>query len=307
MSEQALLDAAGVGRRYGQRQAVESVDLHVRRGEVHGLLGLNGAGKSTTLRMLCGTLAPSRGRIRLAGLDLLEHPIEAKRQLGYLPEIPPVHPDTTVQEYLTYAATVRRLPRKQRPGAVDRALALCDLGTVRRRLIRNLSKGFQQRVGIAQAIVHQPALIILDEPTAGLDPRQVSAIRDLIRGLRQDHAVLFSSHILPEVQSLCDRVTILHQGRQVYQGRPEGDANRNRIRVRFRSPPALNALVGIPGVERVESLEDQGVLLSLSLDTATDVLLRQSLEYGWGLEELRPERPTLEQIFLDLTIGEEAA
>ncbi|MCC5812353.1 MAG: ABC transporter ATP-binding protein [Ectothiorhodospiraceae bacterium] len=307
MSDQALLDAAGVGRRYGQRQAVEAVNLRVRRGEIHGLLGLNGAGKSTTLRMLCGTLAPTRGQIRLAGLDLLEHPIEAKRQLGYLPEIPPLHPDTCVDEYLRYATLVRRLPRGQRSAAVDRALQLCDLGAVRRRLIRNLSKGFQQRVGIAQAIVHQPALIILDEPTAGLDPRQVSAIRDLIRALRQEHAVLFSSHILPEVQSLCDRVTILHQGRQVYQGKPQGDANRNRVRVRFRSPPPLNALAGIPGVEHVESLEEQGVLLSLSLDTAMDVLLRQSLDNGWGLEELRPERPTLEQIFLDLTTGEELA
>lgn len=307
MNDRILLDATGLGRLFGERRAVRDVNLQVRRGEVLGLLGLNGAGKTTTVRMLCGTLAPSEGRILIDGLDLLEQPVQARARLGYLPEIPPVHPDTTVQEFLQYAAMVRRLPRGHWAAAVDRALQRCDLGGVRGRLIRNLSKGFRQRVGIAQAIVHEPALIVLDEPTAGLDPRQVSGIRELIRELRRDHAVVFSSHILPEVQSLCDRVTILHHGRQVYSGRPQGQGAQNRVRMRFRIAPSPALLAAVPGVEAVEQAGEQGIVLTLALDAALDAILRQAVERGWGVLELAPVRPTLEQIFLDLTTGEEVA
>ncbi len=307
MNERLLLDASGLGRRFGDRRAVSDVNLKVHRGEVLGLLGLNGAGKTTTIRMLCGTLAPSEGRIQLDGLDLLEQPVRARARLGYLPEIPPLHPETTVEEYLRYAAMVRRLPRRTIPAAVQRALDRCDLGGVRGRLIRNLSKGFHQRIGIAQAIVHDPALIVLDEPTAGLDPRQVTGIRDLIGELRRDHAVLFSSHILPEVQALCDRVTILHRGRQVYAGRPRGEVNANRVLLRFRSPPAPQLLATIPGVDAVERAGERSFVLTLMLDTALDAVLQQALERRWGVQELSPVRPTLEQIFLELTTGEEAA
>ncbi len=307
MTDQMLLDASGLGRWFGDRRAVSDVDLQVRRGDVLGLLGLNGAGKTTTVRMLCGTLAPSAGRIRIDGLDLLDQPVLARARLGYLPEVPPVHPETTVEEYLRYAALVRRMPRRAIAAAVARVLERCDLGAVRRRLIRNLSKGFRQRVGIAQAIVHAPALIVLDEPTAGLDPHQVSGIRALIAELRRDHAVLFSSHILSEVQALCDRVTILHHGRQIYSGSPQGEPNTNRVLVRFRSSPSPQMLVSIPGVESVERYGEQGFVLTLMLDTALDAVLRQAVEHGWGLLELSPVRPTLEQIFLELTTGKEAA
>ncbi|MCC5860044.1 MAG: ABC transporter ATP-binding protein [Ectothiorhodospiraceae bacterium] len=308
MTREILLQTRGLGRRFAERRAVRDVNLEVQRGEVHGLLGLNGAGKTTTLRMLCGTLAPTEGDVRLAGIDLLERPIAARRQLGYLPEVPPLHLDTTVEEYLRYAALLRRVPRRRCKAAVTGALQRCDLEAVAHRLIRNLSKGFRQRVGIAQAIIHEPAVIVLDEPTAGLDPRQVNAVRGLIGELRRDHAVIFSSHILPEVQSLCDRVTILHQGRQVFQGRPGGDSSSHRVRLRFRVQPPLAMVAAVSGLEAVESTDDpHAVIVMPVLDSALDALVKLSVDQGWGLQELSPVRPTLEQIFLELTAGREAA
>ena len=304
----ALLEASGLARYFGGREAIRDVSLRVVRGEVLGLLGLNGAGKTTTLRMLCGTLAPSAGAIRLNGIDLLEEPLAAKRHLGYLPEIPPLHADTSVREYLRYAAVLRRVPRASRRAAVERALDSTGLGDVAGRTIRNLSKGYQQRVGIAQAIVHEPALIVLDEPTAGLDPRQVQGIRELIQRLRRDRAVVFSSHILGEVQALCHRVVILHRGRQVYQGLPQGDTEHGltAYRLRFRSPPPLELIGQLPGIDVRERLES-GYRVEIRLDSALDALLAHSVKEGWGLQELTPQRPTLEQVFLELTAGRETA
>ncbi|MCP1673155.1 ABC-2 type transport system ATP-binding protein [Natronocella acetinitrilica] len=304
MPEDRLLEARHLARHYGGREAVSDVNLHVNRGEVLGLLGLNGAGKTTTLRMLCGTLAPSAGEIRLCGIDLLESPIMAKRQLGYLPEIPPLYPDTRVREYLHYAATLRRVPRRDRRVAVDAALEATGLADVAHRLIRNLSKGYQQRVGIAQAVVHSPALVVLDEPTAGLDPQQVQDIRKLIQRLQRDRAVIFSSHILGEVQALCDRVVILHQGRQVYAGAPQGGESRvtRSFSLRFRSSPPLEVMAVVPGVEVTERLSN-GYRIEIGLDSALDALVALSVEEGWGLVELTEVRPTLEQVFLEVTTG----
>ncbi|MGH8631663.1 MAG: ABC transporter ATP-binding protein, partial [Burkholderiales bacterium] len=215
LNQETLITVEHLGRDYARHRAVDDVSFKVRRGEVLGFLGPNGAGKTTTMHIICGVLAPSAGRVIIAGHDIIEFPEEAKAHIGYLPEQPPLYFDLTVDQYLHYCACLRRMPRPQRSGAVVNSKARCGLDAVGHRLIGNLSKGFQQRVGIAQAIVHSPALVILDEPTVGLDPHQIVEIRELITELGADHSVILSTHILSEVQAICDRVLIIHQGRLI--------------------------------------------------------------------------------------------
>ena len=193
------LDASNLVRDFGTRHAVQGISLTLRRGEVLGLLGPNGAGKTTTMQMLTGNLAPTSGEVRVCGIDLLERPTEAKARIGYLPEVPPLYRDSTVDEYLQFAARLHRIARAQVAGAVNRAKQRCGLADMGLRMIGTLSKGYQQRVGIAQAIVHDPDVVVLDEPTVGLDPNQIREIRGLIRELAAEHSVLLSTHILPEV------------------------------------------------------------------------------------------------------------
>ncbi|MEN6586835.1 MAG: ABC transporter ATP-binding protein [Sulfuricella sp.] len=212
------LRARKLSRRYGTRVAVDLLDLDLHPGEVLGLLGPNGAGKSTTMQILSGNLAPSSGSVEICGVDLSERPEAAKANLGYLPEIPPLYRELTVREFLRLAARLHRVPKAELDAAVSRALQCCGLDGVAERLIGGLSKGYRQRVGIAQAIVHNPSVIILDEPTAGLDPLQIREIRELIATLGRTHSVILSTHILAEAEALCDRVLILHQGRVVFSG-----------------------------------------------------------------------------------------
>ncbi len=216
MSNKPLIEAVELSRFFGTHCAVENVCLNLEKGEVLGLLGPNGAGKSTTMQMLTGNLAPGSGEIKVNGIDLLDEPRKAKCHIGYLPEQPPVYRDMSVNEYLRYCACLHGLRRRDVTVAADRAMEHCGLCEVKSRLIGNLSKGFQQRVGIAQAILHKPLVIILDEPTVGLDPIQIREIRTLIRELGEDHGVILSTHILPEVQAVCDRVQILNRGRTVF-------------------------------------------------------------------------------------------
>ncbi|MDD5391500.1 MAG: ABC transporter ATP-binding protein [Thiothrix sp.] len=220
--QELLVVASGLSRYYSDHCAVDNLEVQLRKGEVLGLLGPNGAGKSTTMQMLTGNLAPTMGEILINGIDLLDEPRKAKQQIGYLPEQPPVYRDLTVGEYLHYCARLRNVPVKERKAAVDRATERCGLESVGKRLIGNLSKGFRQRVGIAQAILHNPAVVILDEPTVGLDPIQIREIRRLIRELGQEHGIILSTHILPEVQAVCDRVQILNRGKTVFNDTLEG-------------------------------------------------------------------------------------
>lgn len=305
-SDDILLQAEGLVRDYGRRRALAGLDLTLRRGEVLGLLGPNGAGKSTTLRLLSGCLPPSQGRIRLAGHDLLAAPRQAKRQLGYLPELPPIYPELSVERALHYAGRLRGLAGAALSAGVEQALARCGLDQVRRRLAGRLSKGYQQRLGIAQAIVHRPPLVILDEPTVGLDPLQVREIRQLIGELRTDHAVIFSSHILSEVQALCDRVMILHRGRVVHEGRP-GAAEDGELVVAFAPDPGAEALAAVAGVEVVEALGEGRWRLCLRQPAAGPALLRHALEQGWELRQWGMAANALEQLFVRLTQGEELA
>lgn len=209
---ESTLVAENLSRAYGSRIAVNNLSLQVQRGEVVGLLGVNGTGKSTTMNMLAGILTPDQGQINIATFDLKKNPMQARAELGYLPEKPPLYVEMTVDQYLRYAAQLRRVEKKHLPKALANAKQRCGLSDQGNRLIRNLSKGYQQRVGIAQAIIHSPSIVILDEPTVGLDPVQIRDIRQLIRELGEQHSVLLSTHILPEVQSVCDRALIMREG-----------------------------------------------------------------------------------------------
>ena len=233
MESPVLVKVTDLHRYYGDNPVVSGVSFEVRRGEVLGFLGPNGAGKTSTMQMVCGALAPHAGKVEIAGEDLLEAPLRAKRNIGYLPEVPPLYRELTVDEYLDYCAQLRRVPAAERPAAVDEAKRRCGLDAVGKRLSGQLSKGFQQRLGIAQAIVHEPSVLVLDEPTVGLDPVQIREIRALIVELKSERAVILSTHILPEVQAVCDRLQIMHRGELVLSERVEDVADLEDVFVRL--------------------------------------------------------------------------
>jgi len=303
------LDARALSRSFAGRPVVRDVELKVRRGEVLGFLGPNGAGKTTTMQMLTGNLSPGAGSISICGIDLLEKPVEAKRHVGYLPETPPLYRELRVDEYLALAARLRRIPKKDVPRAVTAAKERCGLGTVGRQLIGTLSKGYQQRVGIAQAIVHEPDLIILDEPTVGLDPNQIREIRSLIRELGQGRSVILSTHILPEVETVCDRVHIMHEGTLVYSS---SIADLRALRggrallVGLHQPPALAELTAIAGVARAEAVSANLFRVEPGGDAdPAEEIVRRSVERGWRLFQLGPAQASLEDIFAHLTQRDE--
>lgn len=305
MAEETLLQARELCRRYGDRTALENLDLSVRRGEIVGLLGPNGAGKSTTLRILSGTLPPHRGTVTVAGADLFAAPRQARRRLGYLPEIPPVYPEMTVAAYLRYCGELRGLRRQALSRALERALERCRLGPVRQRLIGNLSKGYVQRIGLAQAVLHEPEVLILDEPTVGLDPLQTREFRTLIRELGEDRGIVFSSHILPEIRALCDRVLILRDGRTLFSG-PVTAADSRRFRLRCAHAPDAAQLAALPGVTALEPAADGSLLLTLADEAAAAQVQQAVLAAGWMLREWGPAHDGLEQLLVTLVHGEPA-
>ena len=301
----SLIIVENLYRYYGELCAVHDLCFEVRRGEVLGFLGPNGAGKSTTMRMIGGNLAPSAGRVLINGIDILDQPMLAKAELGYLPETPPLYRDLTVDEYLVYCARINRIPRAQQRAAIDSAKERCGLTEVGRRLIANLSKGYQQRVGIAQAIIHSPLVVLLDEPTVGLDPIQIREIRSLIRDVANEHSVVLSTHILPEVQSVCDRVQIINRGRLVLNESIEQMREKlqaTTLLVALRVVPSIGELESIEGVQHVEVIDDGRVRIRFDAgDDPSDMIVEQAVANGWGLHELTPERMTLEQVFVDIT------
>jgi ABC-2 type transport system ATP-binding protein len=293
----------------GGTVAVEDLSLEIAPGDFFGFLGPNGAGKSTTMQILSGNLAPSAGGAMICGIDLLDKPKQAKALLGYLPDQPPLYRELTVDEYLLFCARLNRIPAAQRRQAMDVAKQRCGLTEVGKRLIGNLSKGYRQRVGIAQAIIHSPAVVILDEPTVGLDPIQIREIRALIRELRDDHSVILSTHILPEVQAVCDRVQIINKGQLVLNDSIAG------LQQRMRGESLLLALRHAPEISDLEAAAG-GVVEALGegrfrvhapdLEARGEKLATAAVQNGWGLYELSPERLTLEQIFVDITTTEQS-
>lgn len=305
---ETLIQADNLVRRFGRRVAVNDVSFSLKQGEILGLLGRNGAGKSTTMQMLCGVLAPTSGTISINGIDLLSAPRLAKHHLGYLPDPPPLYRDATVNEFLEFCARLHRVPATRVPKAVESARDRCGLAQVGKRLIRNLSRGYQQRIGIAQAIVHAPPLIVLDEPTAGLDPVQINQIRELIRELSLEQGIILSTHILTEARNLCTRVQIIDQGRMVLGG-PVDDLG-TQIQTRslvLRTTAAVNSerISSIDGVTGVESMADNQLRVSfeppaLPSPEIADFIVRS----GAGLLEMRAEVSNLEQLFLDLAAAD---
>lgn len=312
MSDQetvTTISARGLTRIFGAHTAVNCINLELARGEVLGFLGPNGAGKTTTMQMLTGNLAPSGGAISICGIDLLDDPTAAKAKIGYLPETPPLYRELNVDEYLLLAAKLHRIPKAARRDAVAVAKQRCGLAEVGRHLIGTLSKGFQQRVGIAQAIAHGPDVVILDEPTIGLDPIQVREIRALIRELGGKHSVILSTHILPEVEAVCDRVQILHHGSLVYSDTihalKEFQSGRTML-LGLRRPPPREVLAAVPGVAQVTAVSATLFRVQFSPgDDPTDQLVIQSVENGWGLYQLNPAQTSLEDVFVHLTRREE--
>ncbi len=307
MDAKTLISVEQLYRYYGHHLAVESINFELAQGEVLGFLGPNGAGKSTTMQMISGNLAPSAGRIRINGIDLLDTPKLAKAEIGYLPEQPPVYRDLTVDEYLYYCAKLHRVSRGRRDQAVTRAKARCGLTEVSKRLIGNLSKGFQQRTGIAQAILHSPAVVILDEPTVGLDPNQIRDIRALIRELGESHGIILSTHILPEVQATCSRVQIIHQGRLVFSESMRDLERRltsHVLLLETRERLDDSELEKLAGIDNVERLADTRARLHFQDSNPAGAVAACVARHGWGLIELSLDRQTLEQVFVDLTCSD---
>jgi ABC-2 type transport system ATP-binding protein len=317
-----MISVENLTKRYGDRTAVSDVSFSVRKGEIIGFLGPNGAGKSTTMRMITGYLAPSSGRVSVGGFDMERDPLKAKALIGYLPEVVPLYPEMSVFDYLKFVAALKGIPGKEHRARIDAIVERCWLTQYRNRLISHLSKGYRQRVGLAQALIHNPPVLILDEPTSGLDPKQIIETRDLIRNLKGDHTVILSTHILPEVQNVCSRVMIINQGKVVAEDSPDRleaslrGTQTVRLEVAGASKDQVTAVISaVQGVNSVRA-NDKGPefpgQLNVEVDTKPEEEVRAAVaaavvSSGFKLYELRAARLSLEEIFLKLTTEDSAA
>jgi ABC-2 type transport system ATP-binding protein len=313
-----VIEVQHLTKRYGPFTAVDDVSFRAERGEILGFLGPNGAGKTTTMRILTGYMPPTDGKAVVAGYDVLEQPIEAKRRTGYLPETPPLYPDMTVRDYLDFCARIKGVPRADRRKRVATSMERTRIADMANRHCGKLSKGYRQRVGLAQALLHNPDVLILDEPTAGLDPKQIIETRGLIKELGGDHTVILSTHILPEVSQTCQRVVIINKGRVVAVDSPDNLTARLRgsetmyLQVDALGGDPREVLQKLPGVNRVAVADTRGQAIGLEVDSESGRDIRRELAAaivtrGWGLLELRPMRMSLEEIFLHLTTEDTAA
>ena len=304
---EALIRVENLTRYYQNHCAVKQLSFTLKAGEVLGFLGPNGAGKSTTMQVISGNLAPSEGEVSIAGHDIIEAPREAKSQLGYLPEHPPLYRDASVDEFLRFCARLHRIPRHAVTAALHKVKAQCGLEDTGRRLIGNLSKGYQQRVGIAQAIIHDPPVVILDEPTVGLDPIQIREIRDLICSLGSERSVILSTHTLSEVQATCDRVQIIRAGELIYNASIASlnQGHETSYKVALRNPVQPEELTAVAQVDHAEALGDGRFRVVFSVNTTPEALVEHAVEQQWGLYELVPEQQSLEDLFIELTRHDE--
>ncbi|MCG6921404.1 MAG: ABC transporter ATP-binding protein [Acidobacteria bacterium] len=311
-----MIEVDSLTKRYGRATAVDGVSFRVEKGEILGFLGPNGAGKTTTMRILTCYLPPTQGTARVGGYDVFEQPMEVRRRVGYLPETPPLYPDMEVHDYLDFCAKIKGVAAREREAKVGAAIDKCRVGDVRTTLIGKLSKGYRQRVGVAQAILHNPDVLILDEPTAGLDPKQIIETRELIRGLGGDHTVILSTHILPEVQLTCGRVLIINEGRVVAEDSPENltrrlkGAGTLRIEVRGEENAVLATVRAVPGIlaAHVRGGHDEALVIDVEAEAGRDVrsdLAGAVVTGGHGLLGLQQMGMSLEEIFLHLTTTDE--
>jgi ABC-2 type transport system ATP-binding protein len=314
-----VIEATNLVKRYGPHTAVDHANFRIERGEIVGFLGPNGAGKSTTMNILTGYLSSTDGTVTVDGLDILEHPIEAKKKIGYLPENPPLYPEMTVKEYLAFAGEIKKVPAKALRERMEQVMETVGVQDVAGRLIRNLSKGYRQRVGLAQAMIADPQILILDEPTAGLDPKQILEIRDLITALGRDHTIILSSHILPEVSAVCKRVLIINQGVIVADDTPENLAKRllggSHVLLRLdadrgAAEEVLGTVAGVSGQEFRESQEAGTV--EVVVEAASDADIRRDIFRALAganipILMMRALDMSLEEIFFHVTTKEEAA
>jgi ABC-2 type transport system ATP-binding protein len=315
-----MIKVEGLTKRYARTVAVDDISFEVEKGQIVGFLGPNGAGKTTTMRVLTCFLPPSAGKVNVAGFDVLENPQEVKKRIGYLPETPPLYPEMEVREYLTFVGQIKGIPAADIKARVDDVIGRCALGDVRAKLIAKLSKGFRQRVGIAQAIIHNPDVLILDEPTSGLDPKQIIEIRDLLKALSGEHTIILSTHILSEVEHSCDRVIIISQGKLVAQDSVANLTNRLRgaeavaleVEAADGKPDAAEVqgrLEQVSGVSRVVMKEVKDGRITFEVESLQGrhiraELARSVVNSGWNLSELRAVGLSLEDIFLQLTTSE---
>lgn len=306
-----MIEVSHLTKRYGEHVAVSDLCFTIDKGKITGFLGPNGAGKSTTMNILTGCLGASEGEVRIGGHDIFEEPMEAKRLIGYLPEQPPVYPDMTPREYLRFVGKAKGVPNRELSEQMDRSARRAGISEVMDRLIRNLSKGYRQRVGIAQALLGNPQVIILDEPTVGLDPAQIIEIRDLIRALGRDHTVILSSHILSEVSAVCDSVLIIAKGRLVASDTPEnleklsaGDA-RLEIELLCDASRARRALAAMPGAQNMQTEQEGDICrVLLPVDPSPDVramIFRACVTADTPIVGMQLHRASLEDVFLELT------
>jgi ABC-2 type transport system ATP-binding protein len=306
-----MIDVKNLTKKYGERVAVNGISFNVKRGEILGFLGQNGAGKTTTMKILTGFMPATEGTASIAGFDVFENPIEVKKRIGYLPETPPLYPELLVSEYLAFIADLRGIPKRDRKKAIDSVIERCYIGDVRNRLIGNLSKGYRQRIGIAQALIHDPEVLILDEPTVGLDPKQVTEARGLIKSLRSERTVIYSTHILSEVAATCDRIIIIDKGNIVAQEAinamgATGGLTRTEIVVLKNTEAVAANLKGISGVRNVQTFKNGSQRIVVESDAKETVMAEMAkavVAQDAGLIRMSPVALALEEYYLNLIGG----
>lgn len=303
--EESILKIENLSHRYSVQWAIRDINFEITRNGIYGLLGSNGAGKSTIMNIMCGVLKQSEGQIFVKGVDMRKNPVEAKRHIGFLPQTPPLHPDLTVEEYLKHCAKMRLVPSKEVNAMVTNVLDHCAITHFRKRLIRNLSGGYQQRVGIAQAIIHNPDFVVLDEPTNGLDPNQILDIRHLIKEIAEERTVVLSTHMLSEVQATCDYIRMVEEGKMVFEGTVDDFDNYitpNSLVVYLGAPPVLNELQTLPGVLKVEELGGMKYRFYFAdVREAPELVAETCVSRGWRLREIYVEKSSLDAVFAKLS------
>ena len=303
--EESIVKVEHLSHRYSIQWAIRDINFEITKNGIYGLLGSNGAGKSTIMNIMCGVLKQTEGKVYIQGVDLAENPVDAKRHIGFLPQKPPLNMDLTVEEYLNFTANLRWIPAAEVSRAVKAVMGRCDITHFRKRLIRNLSGGYQQRIGIAQAIIHNPLFVILDEPTNGLDPNQIVEVRHLIREIAKDRAVLISTHILPEVQAVCDYIMMIEHGQKVFEGTINAFntyMSPSALITIMHNAPKTEELLKIEGIVRVERLTNTRIRLHFKGDDSiVGRVIKQAVAQEWRLREISLEKESLDKVFAKLS------